>query len=649
MLTPQAVIVECARDDMKAARNIPGALFLTLLITASSAQGQNVTVIVNFNGANGYNPNGLIQASDGYFYGTTQGGGASGNGTVFKVSPSGILTSVYSFSGTDGATPKAGLVQGSDGNFYGTTSEGGSNGLGTVFKITSAGTLTTLHGFSGTDGSTPVAALVQATDGNFYGTTSNKGTGVPNAPSEGTFFRITSGGTLTNLFDFDYSQGGAEPEAALVQASDGNFYGTTYTGTGPCPGGSIFGISASGSGLGVDGDVNFLCYLHDFNGVHPTAALLQATDGNLYGTASGGGTSGSGVVFRMPISGSPWTTLHSFNGSDGAAPNSGLVQTSDGSFYGTTSGGGANGQGVVFQITSAGALTLLYSFAGADGTGPKSALVRGSGGNFYGTTSQGGAGGGGTVFVFTPQTPASAPSISPGGIVPVYSTAATIQPGEWVSIFGSNLASGNATWNGDFPTTLGGTRVTINGKSAYLWFVSPGQINLLAPDDTATGTIPVVVTTAGGASTSTVNLGAFAPSFSLLDDKHVTGIILRSNGSGAYGGGSYDIIGPTGTSLGYGTVAAKAGDTIELFGVGFGPTTPAVPAGQTFSGSARTTNSVQLIINNISVTPTFTGLSSAGLYQINLRVPSSLGTGDVSLLAIVGGAQTPSSVVISLQ
>jgi uncharacterized protein (TIGR03437 family) len=146
-----------------------------------------------------------------------------------------------------------------------------------------------------------------------------------------------------------------------------------------------------------------------------------------------------------------------------------------------------------------------------------------------------------------------------------------------------------------------------------------------------------------------VTLGPVSPSFSLLDGKHVAGIILRSNGSGTQGGGTYDIIGPTGSSLGYPTVAAKAGDSVVLFGVGFGPTNPVVLAGQAFSGAAATTNAVSLTINNVSVTPGFAGLSSAGLYQINLTIPAGLGTGDVPLQASVDGAQTQSGVVISLQ
>jgi uncharacterized protein (TIGR03437 family) len=241
------------------------------------------------------------------------------------------------------------------------------------------------------------------------------------------------------------------------------------------------------------------------------------------------------------------------------------------------------------------------------------------------------------------------PYISPGGVVPLFSTIATIQPGEWLSIYGSNLASGTSVWAGNFPVSLGGTSVEIDGRAAYLWSVSPGQINLQAPNDMTTGMVPIVVTTATGSATSTVMLSQFAPSFSLLDNTHVSGIILRPNGSGSEGGGSYDILGPTGSSLGYPTVAATAGDNVVLFGVGFGPTNPVVPAGEVFSGTAPTTNTVQLVIGGTTVAPSFSGLTSAGLYQLNVTIPSGLGIGGKSLAAMVGGAQTPSGTVISLQ
>jgi uncharacterized protein (TIGR03437 family) len=245
------------------------------------------------------------------------------------------------------------------------------------------------------------------------------------------------------------------------------------------------------------------------------------------------------------------------------------------------------------------------------------------------------------------------PSIFTGGVVPAYSTVTTIQVGEWVSIYGTNLASSTAIWTGNFPTSLGGASVTIDGNAAFISYASPGLINVQAPNDTFLGPdVPVVVKTASGTATSTVTLAQFAPSFLLLDSKHVAGIIVRSDGSGSQGGGTYDILGPTGNSLGYPTVAAKAGDSIELYGVGFGPTTPSIPAGQLYSGPATgapTTSQVSLLINNVSVSQSFAGLSEAGVDQINLTVPAGLGTGDVPLVATVGGVQTQPVVVISLQ
>ena len=247
----------------------------------------------------------------------------------------------------------------------------------------------------------------------------------------------------------------------------------------------------------------------------------------------------------------------------------------------------------------------------------------------------------------------TAPAITPNGIVPAFSTSTTVQSGEWISIYGNNLGTGTFNWKGDFPTSLGGTTVMIDGKYGYLSYVGSTQINVQVPDDSTTGIVPVVVTTPNGSATSSVTLGEFGPSFCLLGDphNHVAGIIYRFDGSGAYGigGNSYDIIGPTGTSLGYKTVAARAGDIIAIFGVGFGPTTPSVLAGQAFSGAARTNDSVTLLINNVGVPLQFSGLSEAGLYQFNLMVPSGLGTGDMPLMSMVGGASSQPNVVIALQ
>ncbi len=240
----------------------------------------------------------------------------------------------------------------------------------------------------------------------------------------------------------------------------------------------------------------------------------------------------------------------------------------------------------------------------------------------------------------------AAPTIFAGAVVPAYGTANVIQPGEWVSIYGSNLASGMSLWNNDFPTSLGNTSVAINGKAAYLSMVSPGQINLQAPDDTALGEVPVVVTTSAGQATTAVILSASSPSFLLRDSRHVTAIIVRSNGSGAFGDGAYDILGPTGDCFGYRTVAASAGDLVELFGVGFGPTTPAVPSGKAFSGAAPITGPFSLYINNVLITPSFVGVSGAGLYQINFVVPPGLGEGDVPIHRLCRQSDNPEEPAI---
>jgi uncharacterized repeat protein (TIGR03803 family) len=270
--------------------------FLSLVLSLSA---QTFTTLHSFDRTDGAYPTAaLVQAIDGNLYGTTSEDGANGYGTVFKIAPNRKLTTVHSFDATDGASPSAGLLQGANGNLYGTTYGGGANGGGgTIFKITPGGKLTTLYSFCSqsncTDGAQPYAGLVQAIDGNLYGTTYGGG-----ANGLGTIFKITLGGKVTTLYSFCSQSGcpdGAQPLAELVQAIDGNLYGTTSE-LGANYGGTVFRITPGGKLTTV---YSFCSQIHCTDGEYPYAGLVQAIDGNLYGTTYFGGASGLGTVFKI--------------------------------------------------------------------------------------------------------------------------------------------------------------------------------------------------------------------------------------------------------------------------------------------------------------------------------------------------------------
>ena len=356
------------------------AVFLFSAIMAIVSSAQTFTTLADFNVSNGAFPSGsLVQGTDGNFYGTTLSGGANGDGTVFKITSSGTLTTLYSFCSqtncSDGTSPFAGLVQGSDGNFYGTTSGGGAKSYGTVFKMTSTGALTTLYSFcsqSGcSDGSFPEAGLVQGSDGNFYGTTDEGGTN-----GDGTVFKITSSGTLTTLYSFCSKNGcsdGENPSAGLVQGSDGNFYGATENGGANGNNGTVFKITPAGT----------LTTLYSFcsapctDGANPNG-LVQASDGNFYGTTGHGGANDYGTIFKITPTGT-LTTLYSFCSqsgcSDGEYPIAGLMQAVNGTFYGTTSSGGSSNDGTVFSLVSA-SVPRVYSLGDFNGNGKADILWR---------------------------------------------------------------------------------------------------------------------------------------------------------------------------------------------------------------------------------------------------------------------------------
>ncbi len=237
------------------------------------------------------------------------------------------------------------------------------------------------------------------------------------------------------------------------------------------------------------------------------------------------------------------------------------------------------------------------------------------------------------------------PIITAGGVVPIYNSSSTVQPGSWASIYGANFATDTFFWQGDFPTSLGGASVTIDGKPAYLWSVAPTQINLEVPDDVATGVVKVVVTTPMGIANATVTVAPASPSFSLFEGgRYPAAVITTPDGSGAYGQGTYDFLGPAG-AFPFATRPARAGEILSFYGVGFGPTNPFVPAGAPFSGTAPSIVPASVSIGGVTAKVLYCGLVGAGLYQITVVVPK-LTTGDQPLLATVGTVHTQSGVFI---
>ena len=467
---------------------ISAGLFLTLLAAAGTAQ--TFTVLHDFDYTDGREGGSLVQGADGNLYGTTWLGGTNGQGTVFRMTTSGTLTTLYNFCAlsncVDGSVPDAPLVQASDGNFYGETYSGGRQNYGTVFKVTPSGTYKTLYSFCSqtncTDGAYPGGGLIEGTDGNLYGVTAYGGVYYSSQSNfAGTVFKISPGGKLTTLYSFCAQTGcsdGQEPFAPLLQASDGNFYGTTYEG-GASGDGTVFRLTPKG----------VLTTLHSFDstdGRWPTAGLIEATDGNFYGTTTYGATENDdGTAFRMSPNG-VLTTIHVFclgHCTDGARPE-GLIQAADGNLYGVTeSGVGGEGiSGSVYKMTLSGTVTKLHQF-GFDSSGGSnpSDLIQDTNGTFYAGTLQGGEGycdyGCGIIFSL---------SVGLGPFVETQPTSAKV--GKAVNILGTDLTSA--------------TSVTFNGTPATFTVVSPSLITTTVPAGATTGTVHVV--TPGGTLSSNV-------------------------------------------------------------------------------------------------------------------------------------------------
>ena len=335
---PQALLIFASDGNLYGTttgggQNGKGTVFK---ITPSGA----FTSLTSFDGTNGSVPAAaLIEASQGVFYGTTEIGGTNNLGTVFKITSAGTFTGLLSFTGPNGVTPETGaLLLGKDGSFYGTATVGGQNNFGTVFKMTPDGALTNLWSFHGTDGEGPWGGLAQGPDG-FYGTTIMGG-----ANGNGTAFKITSTGTFTLLANFN----GPSPNISrhtLTRGNDGNFYGTLSSPSVSDTSGTIFQMTP-------DGALKTLATFNVPNGINPVCSLTLGPDGNFYGTTQTGGAQNIGTIFMMTPNGYVTTLASFNGSTTGGQPVGGVVFDNAGNLYGTTVEGGLYNGGIVYVLTN---------------------------------------------------------------------------------------------------------------------------------------------------------------------------------------------------------------------------------------------------------------------------------------------------------
>jgi uncharacterized repeat protein (TIGR03803 family) len=463
-------------------------LFCAVVIPATA---QTFTNLFSFDGEDGSYPlSSLAQGLDGNFYGTTQLGGTgssafcstgTGCGTAFKLTPEGVLTTLYDFCSqpncTDGGEP-SGVVLAPNGNFYGTTFGGGAQNRGTVFEVTPSGNLTTLYSFCSqtdcNDGSNPFTGLTLASDGNLYGATGYGGASLNNCYAGcGTIFRISPGGTFTTLYSFCLQAGcadGREPVAGLIEATDGNLYGTTYYGGTQVGWGTAYKITLHGLLTTLYAFCSQIVGNNCVDGNLPNG-IIQAQNGDFYGTTQGGGTQNDGTVFKMTATGT-LTTLYSFDGSKGRFPEAPLFQATDRNLYGTAASGLPDKFGTLFVVDANASVIVIHRFDGSDGCCTSSALMQSTNGTLYGTT---GGGPQGSVF-----------SLSVGLSMFVQTVTASGRIGAHVIILGNNFSNVTA--------------VSFNGTAAAFTVVSDTEITATVPTGATSG--QVTVTTPSGTLTS---------------------------------------------------------------------------------------------------------------------------------------------------
>ncbi len=362
------------------------ALFLVAIAIAAPAQ----TVSTLYQFSSGSNPNlpagVMAQGQDGNFYGITLSGGTANLGVFYNISSAGVLTSLHQMGQSDGTTC-SGLTLGTDGNFYGTCHNGGANDYGTLFKVTSAGVLTVLHNFaaqgSTSDGCEPLAPPIQASNGNFYGTTSFCG-----ASNSGIVYRLTLAGVYSLLYNFQGPPNDTLFPLGLIEGTDGNLWGL---GNGWIISfGGVFKITLAGKESLV------YTFKGDPDGANPYTNLIQGSNGDFYGTTESGGSAQEGTIFQVTAGGTE-TVLYSFpNQTDGAYPSLPLTQGPSGLLFGaaTDCAGGGCAQAGLFEITTKGMYknVYLYPLVCSNCGQPEAPLLLSTNGTFYSTTEQGGIG-----------------------------------------------------------------------------------------------------------------------------------------------------------------------------------------------------------------------------------------------------------------
>jgi uncharacterized repeat protein (TIGR03803 family) len=500
---------------------------LLVLAAAVSAGAQTYTVLYNLGSQPGdpLNPTrqgSFAQARDGNLYSTSQTGGTNDDGAIFRLTPSGAMSVIYSFDDTHGAQPNGGLTLGTDGYLYGTTNYGGSTGFGTVFKITTGGTLTSLHTFNGTtEGNGPLAAPIEGLDGNFYGTTSDGGEEV-----FGTVYKMTPAGAVSVLYTFG---GSVRYPYALTLGTNGDFYGTFEDG-GTGGYGGIFEITPSGA-------FTVLCNFADTNGAAPESKIVQASDGSLYGTTNDGGSGSAGVVYKCTAG--VLTDLFSFaNNGLGYGPYAGLIEATDGNFYGAANDNPGVSLGVIYQLTPSGTYSMLFNLTNTGGAYPGAypqvPLFQHTTGTIYGDTEGGGTAGMGVLYSL---------NMGLGPFVSLLPASAKV--GKTVEFLGQGFTGTRAVSFDHTPTTfdvVSDTYLTATvpsgAKTGFVTVTTPGgtlsssKKFLVTPQFTSftppSGPVATPVTITGVSLSQTIKItfgGVKATTFQANSDTQVTATV----------------------------------------------------------------------------------------------------------------------------